>query len=114
MKRILTKLAGLSLLSHLAYTGIFMLLMSLVTLLEKPSNREGILYMTFFISAILMLVLYPLATAFLSACSVMLSSFALKKREVIPLNVIFIVLSVLYTVFAIWLSAVFWQGTMGV
>ncbi|MBE6676589.1 MAG: hypothetical protein E7594_07100 [Ruminococcaceae bacterium] len=114
MKRILTKLAGLSLLSHLAYTGIFILLMSLATLLEKPSNNEGFLYMTFCILAILILVLYPLATAFLSACSVTLSSFALKKREVIPLNVIFIVLSVLYTVFAIWLSAVFWQGAMGV
>ena len=43
MKRILTKLAGLSMVSHLAYTGIFILLMSLATLLEKPSNNEGFL-----------------------------------------------------------------------
>ena len=113
MKRKMTAIAALGPIGHVAYAATFFALLGIAALLEFPCERSG-LYMIFVVPALLLLVLYPLATVAISALGTALSVFALKKGESKVWNILIIVFLVLYTAVIFWRTVVFWQGAMGV
>ena len=113
MKNKFTAIAAIGPVGHVAYAGAFFALLGIASLLEFPCERSG-LYMIFAVPALLLVVLYPLATVAISALGTALSAFALKRGESKAWNILIIVFSVLYTAVICWRTVVFWQGAMGV
>ena len=113
MKNKFTTIAAMFPVGHVAYAAAFFALLGIASLLEFPCNRSG-LYMIFAVPALLLLVLYPLATVAISALGTALSAFALKRGESKVRNILIIVFLVLYTAVIFWRTVVFWQGAMGV
>ena len=113
MKNKLTAIAALSPIGHVAYAAAFFALLGIATLLEVPCNRSG-LDMIFAVPALLLLVLYPLATVAISTLGTALSAFALKRGESKVWNILIIVFLVLFTAVIFWRTVVFLQGAMGV
>lgn len=113
MKNKFTAIAAIGPVGHVAYAATFFALLGIASLLEFPCERSG-LYMIFAVPALLLVVLYPLATVAISALGTALSAFALKRGESKVWNILIIVFLVLYTAVIFWRTVVFWQGAMGV
>ena len=113
MKNKFTTIATIGPVGHVAYAAAFFALLGIASLLEFPCERSG-LDMVFAVPALLLLVLYPLATVAISALGTLLSAFALKRGESKVWNILIIVFLVLYTAVIFWRTVVFWQGAMGV
>lgn len=113
MKNKFTASAAIGPVGHVAYAATFFALLGIASLLEFPCERSG-LYMIFVVPALLLLVLYPLATVAISTLGTLLSAFAVKRGESKVWNILIIVFLVLYTAVIFWRTVVFWQGAMGV
>ena len=113
MKNKFTAIAAMFPVGHVVYAAAFFALLGIASLLEFLCERSG-LYMIFAVPALLLLVLYPLATVAISAIGTALSAIALKRGESKVWNILIIVFLVLYTAVIFWRTVVFWQGAMSV
>ena len=113
MKNKFTAIAAMFPVGHVVYAAAFFALLGIASLLEFLCERSG-LYMIFAVPALLLLVLYPLATVAISAIGTALSAIALKRGESKVWNILIIVFLVLFTAVIFWRTVVFWQGAMSV